>query len=105
MCLAPAGENEANVRYALDAHPTLELVRHKPFIGGAGLPGPCESAGAMPHKDAIADRIQEGRIELAGKLVGRGLSQAEACLVQRFDPAGPRDTPGFFIAKFRKRQK
>ena len=31
-----------------------------------------------------------------------GLTEAEAALVQRFDPAGPRDTIGFFIAKFVK---
>ena len=31
-----------------------------------------------------------------------GLTEAEAALVQRFDPAGPRDTIGFFVAKFVK---
>ena len=31
-----------------------------------------------------------------------GLTEAEAALVQRLDPAGPRDTIGFFIAKFVK---
>ena len=37
-------------------------------------------------------------------ITGRpGLSGTEACLVQRFDPAGPRHTIGFFIARFRKR--
>jgi hypothetical protein len=32
----------------------------------------------------------------------RWLTEAESCLVQRFDPSGPLDTIGFFIAKFEK---
>lgn len=101
------GENEANVRYALDTHPSLELVPHKPYIGGAGLVGPCESAAAAVQKPAPGDAMAAAPAtagQQAARLVGRGLSEAEARLVQRFDPAGPRDTPGFFIAKFRKRQ-
>ena len=99
------GENEANVRYALDAHPALELVPHKPYIGGAGLAGPCESAAAGSPAPAPGEAraAVAAAAAVAGQLVGRGLSAAEARLVQRFDPAGPRDTPGFFIAKFKKR--
>lgn len=128
------------MRYALDAHPTMELISHKPYIGGAGLAGPCESAGFKdsagatpregaaaaaatadkaaakaaepvagnaPDTDAVAPAAAAAAVEelkLAGRLMGRGLLEAEAALVQRFDPAGLRDTPGFFIAKFRKRQ-
>jgi hypothetical protein len=33
---------------------------------------------------------------------GRWLSEEEAALVQRFDPAGPLDTIGFFAARFIK---
>jgi 16S rRNA C967 or C1407 C5-methylase (RsmB/RsmF family) len=99
------GENEANVRYALDAYPALELVPHKPYIGGAGLAGPFESAATVLTEFAPEDvpAASSAAPAAAGKLAGRGLSAAEARLVQRFDPAGPRDTPGFFIAKFRKR--
>ena len=106
-CHDLTGENEANVRYALDAHPALELVPHKPYIGGPGLAGPCESAAAGLSTPApgvaSAAAAAAAAPATAGQLAGRGLSAAEARLVQRFDPAGPRDTPGFFIAKFRKR--
>lgn len=93
------------MRYALDAHPALELVAHKPYIGGPGLAGPCESAATGPPNPVPGDvpAAAAAASAMAGQLAGRGLSAAEARLVQRFDPAGPRDTPGFFIAKFRKR--
>lgn len=154
-CTINPGENEANVRYALDTHPSLELVPHEPYIGGPGLAGPCESAGDAPAQAAAAaaraarkaaascgngsgngsgggmpnvsssaaetasgggsgqasasaalEQVAALRAEAlaaAGQLTGRGLTAAEARLVQSFDPAGLRDTPGFFIAKFRKR--
>lgn len=180
--LAAAGENEANVRYTLDAHPTLELVPHKPYIGGPGLTGPSECAGAPASEAAAAaararrkgqlkgsgkgggarrggdgdgfslsaasgaggpsaaaaaagseqlrqaaggraashagtastaaggagagsvQALELAALAAAGCLVGRGLTRQEAALVQRFDPSGPRDTAGFFIAKFRKRK-
>jgi len=35
-------------------------------------------------------------------LLNQGLSPAQAALVQRFDPASPSDTMGFFCAKFIK---
>lgn len=93
------------MRYALDAHPALELVPHKTYIGGPGLPGFCESAALVLTKPApgTVPVTPPAVPAAAGQLAGRGLSAAEARLVQRFDPAGPRDTPGFFIAKFRKR--
>lgn len=74
LLCAPAGENEANVRYVLDKWPSMKLVQQPVVLGGPGLTGP----GL--------------------------LSTAEAQLVQRFDPAdgAPDDTIGFFIAKFVK---
>lgn len=63
----------------------------------------CGGAAVSAALEQVAAKQAEALMS-AGRLVGRGLTAAEARLVQRFDPAGPRDTPGFFIAKFRKRQ-
>ncbi|KAI8472058.1 MAG: S-adenosyl-L-methionine-dependent methyltransferase [Monoraphidium minutum] len=73
-CTINPGENEGNVRFALDRwRGALELERQPLVLGGPGLSGP------------------------------GWLSPEEASLVQRFDPgAGPDDTIGFFIARFRK---
>jgi hypothetical protein len=69
-----AGENEGNVRWALDKWPQLQLVEQTPMLGGPGLTGQ------------------------------RLLTADEAALVQRFDPGGGEDdTMGFFIAKLVKR--
>ena len=85
------GENEVNVRYALDrwgGRPgegggcRLALIPSDPLIGGPGLVG---STGA-------------------GSRAGQMLSEEEARFVQRFDPRDQigDDTMGFFVAKFRK---
>eukprot|EP00775_Hariotina_reticulata_P008168 gene8168-8359_t len=78
-CTINPGENEENVRYVLDKFPEMQLVQQPLVLGGPGLVGP------------------------------EWLTEAEATLVQRFDPAGSlsgamEDTIGFFIAKFRKTQ-
>ena len=68
------------MRQLLDSYPDhLQLVEALPQVGGPGLTG---SHSTMP-------------CELY-------LSHQEAALVQRFDPSGPQETIGFFIAKFRK---
>lgn len=38
------GENEVNVRYALDKHPCLDLMPQLPHIGDRGIAGCCEPA-------------------------------------------------------------
>jgi 16S rRNA C967 or C1407 C5-methylase (RsmB/RsmF family) len=43
-----------------------------------------------------------GTVALPGGGTQRLLTEAEAALVQRFDPSAPLDTIGFFIAKFEK---
>lgn len=77
----PAGENEGNVRYTLDAYPFMQLVPQAPRLGGPGL---------------------SGEVALPGGATLRLLTADEAALVQRFDPSAPLDTIGFFIAKFTK---
>ena len=67
-----AGENEANVRYVLDAYPSLRLRKQDPYIGCPGFVGPGY------------------------------LHDHEARLVQRFYPDAALDTIGFFIAAFIK---
>ncbi|XP_076927138.1 rRNA (cytosine-C(5))-methyltransferase NOP2C-like [Bidens hawaiensis] len=78
-CTINPGENEAVVRYALDMYKFLSLAPQHPKIGGPGLLGRYESS--------------DGYFE-------EWLSPGEEDLVQRFDPSGPHDTIGFFIAKF-----
>ncbi|XP_041007192.1 rRNA (cytosine-C(5))-methyltransferase NOP2C [Juglans microcarpa x Juglans regia] len=78
-CTINPGENEALVRYALDTYKFLSLAQQHPSIGGPGLLGGCE--------------FPDGYIE-------EWLRPGEEKLVQRFDPSGPLDTIGFFIAKF-----
>ncbi|CAH1416652.1 unnamed protein product [Lactuca virosa] len=78
-CTINPGENEALVRYALDTYKFLSLAQQDPRIGGPGLVGHCE--------------LSNGYFE-------EWLRAGEEDLVQRFDPSGPHDTIGFFIAKF-----
>lgn len=78
-CTINPGENEALVRYALDTYKFLSLAQQNPRIGGPGLLGHYESS--------------DGYFE-------EWLRPGEQDLVQRFDPSGPHDTIGFFIAKF-----
>ena len=69
------------MRWLLDTHPFMRLVQQEPRLGGPGLSG----ERALPDGGTL-----------------RLLSEAEAALVQRFDPAAELDTVGFFIAKFEK---
>ncbi|MFS8028007.1 putative 16S rRNA (cytosine(967)-C(5))-methyltransferase [Helianthus anomalus] len=78
-CTINPGENEALVRYALDTYKFLSLAPQYPKVGGPGLLGRYESS--------------DGYFE-------EWLKPGEEDLVQRFDPSGPHDTIGFFIAKF-----
>ncbi|KAI3719770.1 hypothetical protein L6452_20674 [Arctium lappa] len=78
-CTINPSENESLVRYALDTYKFLSLAQQHPRIGGPGLLGQCESS--------------DGYFE-------EWLRPGEQDLVQRFDPSGPHDTIGFFIAKF-----
>jgi 16S rRNA C967 or C1407 C5-methylase (RsmB/RsmF family) len=72
-CTVNVDENEAQVRWVLDTFPWLRLERQRPCLHGTlSRPG----------------------------LRGCGLSEAERRLVQRFDPHGPGDSVGFFMAKF-----
>ncbi|KAI8106699.1 hypothetical protein M9434_001353 [Picochlorum sp. BPE23] len=76
-------ENECNVRYILDTFPEMQLVRSKYHLGGPGL------TGSVTVGDSTYSLLQK----------------EEADMVQRFDPGGDLDTMGFFIAKFKKRDK
>ncbi|CAN1758962.1 rRNA (cytosine-C(5))-methyltransferase NOP2C [Linum perenne] len=78
-CTLNPGENEALVRYALDTYKFISLAHQHPRIGGPGLVGHYE--------------FPDGYIE-------KWLKPGEEEFVQRFDPSGPLDTIGFFIAKF-----
>ncbi|CAK9874412.1 unnamed protein product [Sphagnum jensenii] len=79
-CTLNPGENEAVVRYALDTYPFLSLAPQHPRIGGPGLVG--------------------GQDVFDGSAFRSWLREGEQHMVQRFDPSGPNDTIGFFIAKF-----
>jgi methyltransferase NSUN6 len=76
-----AGENEANVRWLLDTYPELQLVQQAPRLGQPGL------TGTLTLPDGSTQQL---------------LTEAEAGLVQRFDPSAELDTIGFFISKFVK---
>eukprot|EP00249_Psilotum_nudum_P007373 c20508_g1_i3 orf=667-2094(+) len=80
-CTINPGENEAVVRYALDTYKFLSLVPQDPKLGGPGLTGGLDVFDGMSYKEWLKDD--------------------EKHLVQRFDPSGPLDTIGFFIAKFK----
>lgn len=68
-------------------------------LGENGVPADCSTGGQSGSSPATkAPQLQEPLIADRP-----GLSGAEASLVQRFDPSGPRHTIGFFIARFRKR--
>eukprot|EP00744_Colponema_vietnamica_P009812 GILI01013924.1.p1 GENE.GILI01013924.1~~GILI01013924.1.p1 ORF type:complete len:462 (+),score=52.99 GILI01013924.1:42-1388(+) len=71
-CTITRPENEENVRFAIDNLP-LKLV-------------PCEPSIS----------------ESAAKAADSTLTDAEKRMVQRFDPSGPEDCNGFFIARFMK---
>jgi len=129
-CTISPFENEANVRYILDkfSH-CIRLVPAEPRVGGAGLVGEHPSGGiqaclentsaAARDQGNASDQRQEG-VQCQNSFAapcaaaaGDGekmqysevwLSEAEARLVQRFDPSGPQDTIGFFIAAFEKTQ-
>lgn len=77
-CTINPGENEAVVRYALDTYSCLSLVPQNPKLGGPGFTG------------GLDDGVSYKQL----------LKEEEKHLVQRFDPSGPLDTIGFFIAKF-----
>ena len=64
------------------------LPQHAPTRILCSSSHPC--AGAIPLPDGSSQQL---------------LSEAEAALVQRFDPSAELDTIGFFIAKFVKRAK
>ncbi len=71
------------MRYTLDTYPFMRLAPQEPRLGGPGLSGEVELPGGG-----------------GGTL--RLLRPEDAALVQRFDPAGPLDTVGFFVSKFVK---
>lgn len=80
-CTVNPGENEAVVRYALDTYSFLSLELQDPKLGGPGLTGGQNVSGGLFYEEWLRDD--------------------EQYLVQRFDPSGPLDTIGFFIAKFK----
>lgn len=79
-CTLNPGENEGVVRYVLDTYPFVSLSPQHPQIGGPGLVGGEDVFDGATHRP--------------------WLRKGEEQLVQRFDPVGPRDTIGFFVAKF-----
>lgn len=93
-CTISPYECEVSVRYVLDHHPFMRLVPAEPRVGGLGLEG-CHPSGGLQH--AL-------RCSAAGGPEGaeQWLRPEEARLVQRFDPDGPEDTQGFFVAAFEK---
>ncbi|KAG1673418.1 hypothetical protein FOA52_002183 [Chlamydomonas sp. UWO 241] len=106
-CTMNPGENEANVRWLLDTYPgvlALEAVPSGAALGGPGLVGshPGRGAGGGSAADGGGAGGEAGAAGGGGdRWFGeRWLTEAEAPLVQRFDPR--RETIGFFIARFRK---
>ena len=72
--------------------PTADVATECTAAGRCGT----GSEAMMPQSEGQARQEQQPITDLPG------LSDAEAALVQRFNPSGPRDTIGFFIARFRK---
>jgi 16S rRNA C967 or C1407 C5-methylase (RsmB/RsmF family) len=96
-CTISPMENEGNVRWLLDTYPRLALVQQEPRLGGPGLVG----------RWRAADEWGEARAPVGASGAAEDgdlwLDEAEAALVQRFDPRSDTDaTIGFFIAKFVK---
>ncbi|XP_057854316.2 rRNA (cytosine-C(5))-methyltransferase NOP2C isoform X1 [Cryptomeria japonica] len=84
-CTINPGENEALVRYALDKYKFLALEPQYPKIGGPGLVGGLDVFNGRSYKEWLREGEQD--------------------LVQRFDPSNSLDTIGFFIAKFKVKEK
>ena len=72
-CTVNVDENEGQTRWILDTFPHLELVPQQPCL----------------HDDCSVPGLRNN-----------GLTDVERQLVQRFDPQGPGDTIGFYVAKF-----
>ncbi|KAF5841976.1 hypothetical protein DUNSADRAFT_9857 [Dunaliella salina] len=128
-CTISPFENEASVRYILDkfSH-CIRLVPAEPRVGGAGLVGRHPSGGIQACLNNSSTEREQRGASVQGqegvqcqnshdapcmRAVGDGekaqcseawLSEEEASLVQRFDPSGPQDTIGFFVAAFEKTQ-
>lgn len=81
-CTMDPVENENNVRWLLDRYPEMQLVDQSPRLGSPGLTGGTLVPGLS------------GEVEME-----HWLTEAESALVQRFDPAGGKDTISSFIAK------
>jgi len=90
------------VRYALDTWPQLRLLPPTLRLSSPGLTSPQpQSFSGAPHALPPAE---SGPGESGKRSWDRYtlLTAEEAALVQRFDPDGPEDTMGFFIAVFEK---
>ncbi|CAI5465095.1 unnamed protein product [Closterium sp. Yama58-4] len=81
-CSINPGENEANVRYALDTYPHLSLLAPPPelHLGQPGL------VGGLTVSDGTACK--------------EWLREGEQHKVMSFHPSHTLDTIGFFLAKF-----
>jgi len=107
-CTVSPLENEANVRWLLDTFPDMRLAAPPPAIcpmlGGPGLTEPADRARAaeLLRLHGRDDQKGGGRAEASLEADLRWLTEGEARLVQRFDPAGDDDTIGFFVARFEK---
>ena len=91
------------VAQALQKHPCLRLETLPPAVaalGSPGLPGNSESmrnALRVLEKGTTAESAAEAKPEF-----WPGLTEEQAGMVRRFDPDGPDDSIGFFMARFRK---
>ncbi|GLI66565.1 hypothetical protein VaNZ11_010453 [Volvox africanus] len=127
-CTINPGENEAIVRYLLDRYgSSLQLVpAGPPFLGRQGLvgrhPNMVEAGRGISPSEPSTTSVDDARLTAAviqdatvpgqdvlpvtvvSKPYGEDwLSEAEAALVQRFDPSdSDLDTIGFFVAKLVK---
>jgi hypothetical protein len=81
----PSGENEANVRYVLDAHPCLKLVPAVPRLGGPGLMAPADpltlrelAESALGSKGAGKEAQQDREKQQKEGAEARGCARAAA---------------------------
>ena len=97
-------EDEMVVAKTLREYPNMELValpENLAKMGSNGLP-----AIQIQKAMQVLETANDGTSQSIQRLLSwedRGLSDAHNQLVRRFDPDGPDDTIGFFVAKFVKR--
>ena len=103
-CTISPLENESMVAQALQKHPCLRLETLPPAVAALGSPGLPGNSESMRNALRV---LEKGTTAESGAAKAKpefwpGLTEEQAGMVRRFDPDGPDDSIGFFMARFRK---